>query len=336
MNIENLTKVDKERMFETYDLWSEIARDAHEKDFEKIDAKDIDHIVFAGMGGSGSIGDTISAILSKKDIHVSIVKGYTLPKTVDSKSIVIATSVSGMTDETIEILRNAKKTDAKIVGFSSGGAMERYCKDNKIFFHKIPMVHSPRASFTRFLYSILNVLGPILPIEENEIIESISTLENTKKEIFSGNLTNNNRSLNLAEFTKDVVAIYYPAGFQSVAIRYKNSLQENTKIHAMTENVIETCHNGVVSWEKNSVVNPVLIQGKDDHEKTIERWKILEDFFKLKKINYMKINSIDGNILSKVVNLIYFLDYSTIYSAILNNTDPTLVNSIDYIKSKLI
>ena len=151
-----------------------------------------------------------------------------------------------------------------------------------------------------------------------------------------GNLTNNNRSLNLAEFTKDVVAIYYPAGFQSVAIRYKNSLQENTKIHAMTENVIETCHNGVVSWEKNSVVNPVLIQGKDDHEKTIERWKILEDFFKLKKINYMKINSIDGNILSKVVNLIYFLDYSTIYSAILNNTDPTLVNSIDYIKSKLI
>ena len=104
----------------------------------------------------------------------------------------------------------------------------------------------------------------------------------------------------------------------------------------MTENVIETCHNGVVSWEKNSVVNPVLIQGKDDHEKTIERWKILEDFFKLKKINYMKINSIDGNILSKVVNLIYFLDYSTIYSAILTNTDPTLVNSIDYIKSKLI
>ena len=53
MNIENLTKVDKERMFETYDLWPEIARDAHEKDFEKIDAKDIDHIVFAGMGGSG-------------------------------------------------------------------------------------------------------------------------------------------------------------------------------------------------------------------------------------------------------------------------------------------
>mgnify|MGYP001002302222 CR=1 FL=1 len=54
---------------------------------------DIDHIVFAGMGGSGSIGDTISAILSKKDIHVSNVKGYLLPKTVDSKTLVIVTEL---------------------------------------------------------------------------------------------------------------------------------------------------------------------------------------------------------------------------------------------------
>ena len=103
----------------------------------------------------------------------------------------------------------------------------------------------------------------------------------------------------------------------------------------MTEDVIETCHNGIVSWEKKSLVRPVLIQGKNDHEKTIERWKILEDFFKDKQINYKKINSIEGNILSKIVNLIYLLDYSTIYSAVLKDTDPTTVDSIRYIKSKV-
>ena len=335
MKIEDIKKIDTKHMYETYDNWPEIARDASEQVFEKIDFDGIDHIVFAGMGGSGSIGDVISAILSKKDIHVSNIKGYTLPKTVDSKSIVIATSASGNTDEILEILKNARKTSAKIIGFSSGGLLENFCKNNDILFEKIPTIHSPRASFTRFLYSILNVLEPIIPIQNQEIKESISRLEETKKIISSENLTEKNIALELANFTRDVTTIYYPAGLGSVAVRYKNCLQENTKIHAMTEDVIEACHNGIVSWENKSIVKPVLIQGKDDHSKTKERWKILEEYFNMKKINYKKINSIEGNILSKIVNLIYLCDYSTIYAAILNNTNPTSVDSIDYIKSKL-
>ena len=103
----------------------------------------------------------------------------------------------------------------------------------------------------------------------------------------------------------------------------------------MIEDVIESCHNGIVSWEKESIVNPVMIQGTDDHVKTKERWKILEEFFCQKDIDYMKINSVKGGILSKIVNLNYLLDYSSIYTAILNKIDPTPVRSIDYIKSKL-
>ena len=107
------------------------------------------------------------------------------------------------------------------------------------------------------------------------------------------------------------------------------------KIHAMIEDVIESSHNGIVSWEKESIVNPVMIQGSDDHIKTKERWKILEEFFSQKDIDYMKIDSVKGGILSKIVNLNYLLDYSSIYTAILNEIDPTPVRSIDYIKSKL-
>ena len=335
MKIEDIEKIDTKHMYKTYNNWPEIAKDASERVFEKINSDEIDHIVFTGMGGSGSIGDVISAILSKKDIHVSNIKGYTLPKTVNSKSIVIATSASGNTDEVLEILKSAKKTSAKIIGFSSGGLLENYCKNNNILFEKIPTIHSPRASFTRYLYTILNVLEPIIPIEKKEIKESISRLEGTKKIISSENLTEKNIALELANFTRDITAIYYPAGLGSVAVRYKNCLQENTKIHAMIENVIETCHNGIVSWENKTIVKPVLIQGKDDHNKTKERWKILEEYFNMKKINYKKINSVEGNILSKIVNLIYLCDYSTIYAAILNNTNPTSVDSIDYIKSKL-
>jgi len=335
MDLEDLKKNDSKEMFKVYDEWPEIANNSFGKEFEKLDVDNIDHIVFAGMGGSGSVGDVLGSILSKEDIHINNVKGYLLPKTVDSKTLVIATSVSGNTSETLSILKSVKETSANTACFSSGGLMEEYCKNNNIFFQKIPMVHSPRASFPSFLYSILNILEPIIPIKTNDIHESISALEKTKKNIFSGNLTIENKALELAEFTKDIMCIYYPAGFQSAAIRYKNSLQENAKTHAITEDVIESCHNGIVSWEKKSSVKPVLIQGKDDHYKTSERWEILKEFFQTEGIDFKVVKSLDGSILTKITNLVYLLDYSTIYFSTLNHIDPSPTNSIDFIKSKL-
>tara|TARA_Y100000590_G_scaffold86224_1_gene96590 strand:+ start:1252 stop:2259 length:1008 start_codon:yes stop_codon:yes gene_type:complete len=335
MKVSDLEKFDRQLMYKTYDEWPEIARKSFEKELKKFDIKDIDHIVFAGMGGSGSIGDTIEAILSKQNIHVSTVKGYVLPKTVDSKTLVIATSVSGNTSETLEIIKQMKNSQAKTIGFSSGGLLQSYCKEENLPFQKIDMIHSPRASFTQFLFSILNVLEPILPIKQNEIIHTISSLEKTKQNIFSKNLTAENVALDLAEFIPELVCVYYPAGLRASAIRYKNSLQENSKSHAMIEDVIESCHNGIVAWETNSNVKPILIQGIDDNYKTIERWKILQEFFTMKEIDYKLIKSVEGNILSKITNLIYTLDYSTLYLSILRKIDPSPVDSIDFIKSKL-
>ncbi len=322
-------------MYEIYNEWPQIAKESSNENFQKIDFKSIDHIVFAGMGGSGSIGDVIGAILSKKDIHVTNVKGYLLPKTVDENTLVIATSVSGNSIEVLEILKNVKKMSTKVVGFSSGGKMENLCLKNNIYYQKIPMIHSPRASFPKFLFSILNILEEVIPINQNEINESILGLEETRKNISTDNLNENNKSLDLAKFVTDLPYIYYPAGLKSAAIRFKNSLQENTKTHALTEDVIESCHNGIVGWSMKSESNPIFIQGYNDHIKTIERWSILKEFFEDKKIQYKIVKSNEGGILSKIVNLIYLLDYTTIYSSVLRNIDPTPVEPIDYIKNKL-
>jgi len=335
MNVKNLEKIDSKKMYQTYDKWPEIAKNGFNSNFEKFDAKGIDHIVFSGMGGSGSIGDVISAILSKEDIHVSNVKGYHLPKTVDSNSLVISTSVSGNTKETLTVLEKAQKTDAKIAVFSSGGMIQKFSKTNNLFFQEISMMHSPRASFPKFLFSILNILREIIPIKKIDVEEAISSLEITRNTIFSNNLTEDNISLKLAEWIKDIPLIYYPWGLQSTAIRFKNSLQENSKIHAITEDVIEACHNDIVAWEKNSKVQPILIRGYDDHIKTIERWNILKEFFNEKGIEYFETKSVEGNILSKIVNLVYLLDYSSIYHAVLNQIDPSPVNAIDFVKSRL-
>jgi|TARA_B110000014_G_scaffold127499_1_gene87854 glucose/mannose-6-phosphate isomerase len=322
-------------MYEIYNKWPQIAKESSNENFQKIDFKSIDHIVFAGMGGSGSVGDVIGAILSKKDIHVTNVKGYLLPKTVDENTLVIATSVSGNSIEVLEILKNVKKMSTKVVGFSSGGKMENLCLKNNIYYQKIPMIHSPRASFPKFLFSILNILEEVIPINQNEINESILGFEETRKNISTKNLNENNKSLDLAKFVTDLPYIYYPAGLKSAAIRFKNSLQENAKTHALTEDVIESCHNGIVGWSMKSESNPIFIQGYNDHIKTIERWSILKEFFEDKKIQYKIVKSNEGGILSKIVNLIYLLDYTTIYSSVLRNIDPTPVEPIDYIKNKL-
>ena len=129
--------------------------------------------------------------------------------------------------------------------------------------------------------------------------------------------------------------IYYPWGLEAAAIRFKNSLQENAKLHAITENVIEACHNGIVAWEKPSNIKPILIEGHDDYVRTKERWTILKGYFDSKNIDYKEVISIRGSILSKLINLIYLLDFCSIYYAILSKIDPTPVDSINFVKSRL-
>jgi len=270
-------------MYKIYDKWPELAKKFFEMDYDKANFKDIDHIIFAGMGGSGTVGDVLLAILSKTNIHLSIVKGFHLPRTVDSNTLVVATSVSGNTLETLTVMKNAKKIGCKIICFSSGGKIENYCMKNAINYRKIPVYNSPRASFPVYLYSILNVLQDLIPIKKSDIYESISILEKTRVQIGSTK-NKQNQSLELAKWMSEIPIIYYPLGLQAAAIRFKNSIQENAKIHVIVENVIETCHNGIVSWENHSDVRPILLQGQDDYIMTQKLWKILKEYFEKNKI----------------------------------------------------
>ena len=330
-----LEKHDPSGMHTIYDRWAHTARDAYNSDIDSVDFNDIEHVVFSGMGGSGTVGDLFSSVLSKTNIHTTVVKGYELPNTIDKNTLVVATSVSGNTIETITTLESANKKNCKVIAFSSGGMIESFCTKNNIEFRKLPQIHSPRASFPSYVYSILKTLNSIIPITKQDIINSLEQLERTYEEISSTNLDDSNPSVNLANWITGTPVIYYPHGLETVAIRFKNSLQENAKTHAISENVVESSHNGIVSWERPSSMVPIMIEGKDDHIKTKERWKILREYFEVNNIKYNKIQSVDGNILSKVMCLIYTLDYSTIYYAVQLGIDPSPIRSIDFIKDRL-
>ena len=330
-----MQKIDKKEMYKVYDRWSEIAKNTYEENWKSLKYENIDHIVFAGMGGSGSIGDIFSAILSQTKLHVTVVKGYALPKTVDENSLVVVTSVSGKTAEALSILDQAKSLDCNLIAVSSGGKIEQICNENKIEYRKIKEYNSPRASLVSFIFSMLKILKFIIPIKEEEVIESLENLKQLENKISSNNLTDSNKALSLAKEISGIPLIYYPWGLQAAGIRFKNSLQENAKMHAMIEDVVEASHNGIVAWENESQVFPILLQGDNDNIKTKERWKVLKIYFDNNKIEYKEIFSIKGNILSKLMHLIYLLDYTSIYKAVISKIDPTPVKSIDFIKSRL-
>lgn len=322
-------------MCQAYDLWPQISREAYELNYEQIDYKDIDHIVFAGMGGSGAVGDVLSSTLSRTNMHVFNVKGYTLPPTIDSNTLVVATSVSGNTSEILTILNSLNKTDCKLVAFTSGGDIQKFCLQNKIDHRLIKKIHSPRVSFPSFLFSILKILESVIPVTKQDITEAIKNIDEIQKVISCSNLTKTNPSLTLAEWISGIPVIYYPWGLESAATRFKNSLQENAKLHAIAEDVMEACHNGIVAWERPSNAQPIMIEGEDDYVKTKERWKILKEYFQVNNIDYREIQSGKGSILAKLISLIYRLDYSTLYLSIMNGIDPTPTRSIDFIKDRL-
>ena len=179
-------------MYKVYEEWPNLSKKYFEKNFEKIRVSNINHIIFVGMGGSGALGDIFSSILSKTNIHVKVVKGYNLPKTINESTLVVATSISGNTDETNTVLENANKLNCKLIAFSSGGRMEQFCNNNNIEFRKIEKFHSPRASFPAFLFSILNVLSPIIPIKKKDVQDALKKLEEMKEQISAEKMTEDN------------------------------------------------------------------------------------------------------------------------------------------------
>ncbi len=334
MEISDLKKYDLQKMYKIYDEWPKIARNTWESDLEVIHFDELNHIVFAGMGGSGAIGEVFASILSKSKIHVSVVNGYHLPSTVDSNTLVIPISVSGNTDETLTILESAYLLKCKIVAFTAGGQIQEYCKKNNIKFQQISEDHSPRGSFVRYLYSILKILQSTLKIKSSDVSESIEIIEKMQKDISSQNLTNTNPAISLAKWISGIPVIYYPWGLQSAAVRFKNSLNENTKLHVIHEDIVKATHNDIVAWVKKANVIPIIISGPDDYHKTKILWKKFKIFLKERNINYYQINTVNGSILTKLVYLIYLCDYASIYSSILTETDPSPVEPIKYFKQK--
>lgn len=314
-------------MINTYDKWPEYSEDSY-KNSEPLDLAS-DKIIFCGMGGSGIAFDIISSLIPDKEIIIN--KGYFLPKDT-SNSLIVVNSASGNSIETITALKSATKSKNKVIAFSSGGKIESFCSKNKITYVKYPLMSSPRASLPFSLYTLLGTLSESLGIKKTMITDSIKALQESRKKIHD---KKNNPVLNLAKFIKGYPICYYSSNLFPVALRFRQDFQENCKKFAAVEEVVESCHNSINSWENPAGLSPILLRGNSDHKLIKNRFEVWKEYFESRNIECKELCSSKGGMLSQFMSLIYEMSTSTIYYAIQDGTDPTLLEAIDFVKARV-
>lgn len=295
-------------------------------------------ILVAGLGGSG-IGAHFAQMLAGKELKIPFIvsNGYILPPFINNKTLFIASSYSGNTEETLECLGNAKNTGAKIICVTSGGKVAELAKNNNYLLFKIKSgIPAPRAALAYSFIAQLFILHHFNLISDSfikQIQDSANFLIQEQKNIcFKAKKT--------AGLLKNKIIFTYGSDqIIPVALRFKQQVNENAKQHCAYNAIPEMNHNELVGWVfpkhivKNTAVVNVRFEG--EHSRTQTRFKIIKPIIKKNTSAIIEINAKGSTFCKQVLYLVHYLDWVSYYLALENKIDPAPVEVINYLKNQL-
>jgi glucose/mannose-6-phosphate isomerase len=314
------------------------------KDFKlPQDYATIDKVVVLGMGGSAIGGSLLRNFVSRltKPI-IFVTRDYDLPSFVDDRTLVIASSYSGNTEEMLSAFSQALKLKCKKLAMTTGGKLKTIAEEAKVPVFLVDLVSQPRAALGYSfipLIAFLQKLG-FLKDKTAEVEAMTQGLERLLGEIKETVPTSSNRAKQLATKLQGKIAVIYGAGILSaVARRWKTQINENSKAWAFYEIFSELNHNAVVGYqfpsEMASKIYVVLLRCPSLHPRTLIRYQVTSEILNQSGISHETIDSQGEGELSQMMSLVYLGDWTSHYLAILNETDPTPVKVIDYLKKRL-
>jgi len=337
---DEIRSIDRSSICSAYDNWPNYCRNAFSRSID-VDERlfsNVSSIVFSGMGGSGTTGDIIADWMRLKcSVPIHVAKNYHIPAFVDDKTLFIAMSVSGGTEETLTALVEAASAGARVIAVSQGGEMEQICKKKKLFHVKIQQRILPRVTLPDVLYSILNLLtrSPFLDSLKDQIPDSIQTMEQIGKQICQECEYEENPAKQLANWMfGHIPAVYCSPLQRGVGIRFKNSVNENAKVNAIVAEILDACHNELVSWGyknhgvENSLLKPVLVRNRSDPDEISTRFDVFKEILQRNGHEVYETPLYGSTALSGIVSSLYLLDYATIYLGILRKVDPTPIDAV--------
>ncbi len=294
---------------------------------------DIRNVVIAGLGGSG-IGGTIvnELVFGKIKVPITVVKNYHLPEFVNEHTLLITCSYSGNTEETMHAMEDGMNRMAKIVCITSGGSMERLAKKAGLDCILIPAGMPPRACLGYSLPQILYVLFHFRMIDlgfEEGMKTAIKLLDKNENRICK-------EAKKIAKkLNKKLPIIYACAGFEGVAIRFRQQLNENAKV-LVSHNVIpEMNHNELVGWTEKGKHAVVILRNELDYERNKMRIAINKEVISKYAKSIIEINSKGDSLIENTLYLIHLTDWVSFYLSEMRKVDAVEVKVIDYLKGEL-
>lgn len=295
---------------------------------------EIQHVVICGMGGSG-IGGKLVAQWVENEIRVPILfaQDYTLPHFVNQHTLVIGSSYSGNTEETLSTINEAHAKGAHIIGICSGGEVASFCARNNYDCVKVPGGNPPRSAVAFSVIQIVNLfekLGFIAPTSLQEIEagrQLIIAEENSIKE----------EAKKLAAFLKDkVIVIYAASNYESVAVRARQQFNENGKLLCWHHVIPEMNHNELVGWGGgDNRFGALFLQTNDFNPRNEKRLEFSLDVIRKKTDFIYQLEAKGATQIQRSIYLIHLVDWASWYLSELKAVDAMDIIVIDSLKDTL-
>lgn len=294
----------------------------------------IQNIVICGMGGSGIGGKIVAEWLQPySPVPVLILNDYTLPAFVSEHSLVIGSSYSGNTEETLEALGTAHKKNATILAICSGGRLKDFCIEHKYDFIEVPGGNPPRSAIAFSIVQLTHIFHyyGFIP---SELFTSLSAaVKLIQKEEASIHAIGKE----IASFMFGKVGVIYAlAGYEGVAVRARQQFNENSKYLCWHHIIPEMNHNELVGWGGGDARFAVLaLITNDSHPRNLRRYQINKEVFGLKASGVFEVEAIGQNAVERSIYLINLVDWASFYLCELNKADIMDIKVIDNLKDEL-
>jgi len=302
---------------------------------------DVRNITVIGMGGSAIGGDLAAALLADElKVPMSVHRDYGLPAYIGRDSLVIASSYSGNTEETLSAFEEARKRGAKVLALTTGGTLATQARAANYPVVTFSYKARPRATLGYSLGLVLGSLTRLGLIRDlsADIDAAVADLAKLEERVHEGARTNDAKKLAIELYGRVIFA--YGAGVMGVmARRVKGQWNENAKNWSAYDVMSELNHNAVVGFPNPQIareaITVLLLRSDRDNPRHKIRFDVTRELLDRASIQHKTLEFGGTNMLSEVLQMTLFTDYVSFYVALLNGADPSPNTAIDYLKDRL-
>jgi len=300
-------------------------------------------VVVAGMGGS-AIGGALLNGLVADDCPAPLlsVRGYDLPAHVGADSLVVASSYSGNTEETLSVFDQAVDRGCMVLAMTTGGKLAERAEKLDLPVLRFAYRSAPRAALGYSFILLLGLLSHLGLLRDYSaaVDEAIAVLETWQQELAPKMPTKRNPAKQLALRLVDRLPVVYGAGFLGpVAQRWKGQFNENSKCWAFWEELPEIHHNAVLGYgmpdDVREEITVLMLRSPLDHPRVQARWEATEELLRQARVAQDTVWGRGESALAQMLSLIHCGDYTSLYLAVLNGVDPTAMAPIEQLKRRL-